>query len=204
MDRPDFSVLPIRQALAILSERIAPRLPAKLIHAHEKVSDADLVALAVLRFVRKVPYFSHWWRLLQLDVGLTLPSESQAHVRLKRLLPVVEQLLNEVEMLDFVLVDSEPIPSCRFKRAKRCKFPGATFGFTTQGMIYGYKLHAWTTPGGRVVRYLLRPASLGVKSGEEVGKRVCRPTVGLGQHGAKGIQATSEEAFGRVAVPEAA
>lgn len=159
MDRPDFSVLPIQQALVILSEMIAPRLPAKLIHAHEKVSDADLVALAVLRFVRKVPHFSHWWRLLQLDVGLTLPSESQAHVRLKRLLPCIEALLNEVEQLDFVLVDSEPIPSCRFKRARRCKFPGATFGFTTQGMIYGYKLHAWTTPGGRVVRYLLRPAN---------------------------------------------
>ena len=46
--------------------------------------------------------------------------------------------------------------------------------------------------------------SLGVKSGEKVGKRACSPTVGLGQHGAKGIQATSEEAFGRVAVPEAA
>ncbi|WP_211232128.1 hypothetical protein, partial [Deinococcus murrayi] len=31
-------------------------------------------------------------------------------------------------------------------------------------------------------------SSLGVKSGEEVGKRVCKPTVGLGEHGAKGIQ----------------
>ena len=46
--------------------------------------------------------------------------------------------------------------------------------------------------------------SLGVKSGEKVGKRACSPTVGLGQHGAKGIQATSEEAFGRVAVSKAA
>lgn len=82
----------------------------------------------MLRFVRKVPYFSHWWRLLQLDVGLTLPSESQTHVRLKRLLPCVEALLHEVEVLDFVLVDSEPIPSCRFKRAKRCKFPGPPSG----------------------------------------------------------------------------
>ena len=49
-----------------------------------------------------------------------------------------------------------------------------------------------------------RQRSLGVKSGEEVGKRVCKPTVGLGEHGAKGIQATSEEAFGRVAVSKAA
>ncbi|WP_135230356.1 transposase [Deinococcus fonticola] len=159
MDRPDFSVLPIPQALDLLSSLIAPRLPPKLIHAHEKVSDADLIALAVLRFVRKVPYFSQWWTILKVDVGLTLPSESQAHVRLKRLLPFVEAMLDEVEHLDFVLVDSEPIPSCRFKRASRCKFPGATFGFTTQGMIYGYKLHAWTTPAGRVVRYLLRPAN---------------------------------------------
>lgn len=144
MDRSDLSVLPIKQAMTILAARIAPRLPSKLIHAHEKVSDADLVALAVLRFVRKVPYFSHWWRSLRLDLGLDLPSEVQAHVRLNRLLPAVE---------------AQPIPMSRFKRAKRCKFPGATFGFTPQGMIYGYKLHAWTTPAGRVVRYLLRPAN---------------------------------------------
>lgn len=74
MCRPDVSVLPITVALAHLSRWIAPRVPAKLIHAHEKVSDADLLAIAVLRFVRKVPYFSQWWLLLRVDLHLNLPS----------------------------------------------------------------------------------------------------------------------------------
>lgn len=68
---------------------------------------------------------------------------------MKRLLPVLEELL----------IDSEPIPTCRFKRAGRCKYPGAAFGFTTQGMIFGFKLHVWTALNGRVMRYKIRPAN---------------------------------------------
>ncbi|RJF75345.1 IS982 family transposase [Deinococcus cavernae] len=156
--RPDLSVIPIREAQPILSAWIRPRIPLKLIHTHEKISDADLLALAILRYLHKMPYFSRWWHFLKVEVRFVLPSLTQAHVRLKRLLPVLETLLNEVESLDFALIDSEPIPVCRFKRAKHCKFPQASFGFTTQGMIYGFKLHAWALPNGRIVRYLIRPA----------------------------------------------
>lgn len=156
--RPDLSLLPIRSALPILSAWIEPRVPPKLIHRHEKISDADLLALAILRYLHKVPYFNRWWKMLRQDVGVLLPSLTQAHVRLKRLLPVLEGLLSEVEQLDFAVIDSEPIPICRIKRAKNCKFPGATTGFSTQGMVYGFKLHAWSLPNGRIVRYVIRPA----------------------------------------------
>jgi len=33
-------------------------------------------------------------------------------------------------------------------------------GFGTQGDVYGYKLHAWVTPEGEIVQYLLKPANL--------------------------------------------
>lgn len=61
-------------------------------------------------------------------------------------------------MLDFALIASEPIPGSRFKRARHCTFPDATFGFTTQSMVEGFKLPAWSRPNGRLVRSLLRPA----------------------------------------------
>lgn len=143
MCRPDLTLLPIPIAIAYLSQWIAPKVPPKIIHAHEKVSAADLLAIAILR----------------VDLRLEWPSLTQAHIRLKRLLPVLEALLHEVECPDFVLIDSEPIPACPYKRAKHCKFPGAAFGFTTQGMIYGFKLHVCTALNGRIVRYKIRPAS---------------------------------------------
>ena len=121
--RPDLNLLPIREALPILSHWISSKVPSKLIHPHENIPDADLLALAILRHLHKMPYFSRWWPFLQVEVGLCLPSLTQAHLRLKRLLPVLEGLLCEVEILDFAVIDSEPIPVCRFKRAKYCNSP---------------------------------------------------------------------------------
>lgn len=94
--RPDLSSLPIRSALPILSAWIEPRVTPKHMHPHEKIRDADLLALAVLRYLHKVPYFNLWWNMLCQDVGLPLPSLTQAHVRLL----VLEGLLSEVELLD--------------------------------------------------------------------------------------------------------
>ena len=150
---PDLSVLPIREALEFLVPWVTPHVPKKLIHPHEKVSDALLISLALLRFVRKIAYFKTWWQLLTCDLQMTLCSVPQASSRLKRLTGVIEQLACEVEHLDFAVIDSAPIPVCRYKRASRCKFPGAQFGFGTQGKFYGVKLHAWTSLNGKVVNY---------------------------------------------------
>lgn len=150
--------MPIVEAMPLLAAWIQPFLPPKIIHANEKVGDAELVALALLRHVRKVPYFSRWWQFLTLDLELFLPSIPQAHTRLKRLTPVVENLSHKVEELDFAVIDSAPIPVCRYKRAEQCKFPDADFGHGTQGKIYGFKLHAWTLLNGKIANYTLKPA----------------------------------------------
>lgn len=159
MSRPDLTVLPLPNAVTTLSRWIAPRVPAKLLHPHEKISDADLLAVALLQKLHKVPYFSRWWGFLKCNHFPHFPSEPQARIRLARLTPVVEQLATEVQELDFVAVDSEPLPVCTFKRAPRCKFRGARYGFSTAGPIYGFKLHAWTALHGRIVRYVIRPAN---------------------------------------------
>jgi len=48
MGRPDFTVLPILDAFQQLTVWLAPQMPLKLLHPHEKLSDAGLVAVALL------------------------------------------------------------------------------------------------------------------------------------------------------------
>ena len=49
-------------------------------------------------------------------------------------------------------VDSKPLPVCKFKRHNRPRaMTEATVGFSTQGAVYGFKLHALTTTRGLIV-----------------------------------------------------
>lgn len=106
-----------------------------------------------------MPYFSRWWRFLKLNPFPHYPSEPQARIRLARLTPVIEQLATEVEALDFIAVDSQPLPVSTFKRAPRCKFRGARHGFSTAGPVYGFKLHAWCILNGKSAKYAIRLAN---------------------------------------------
>ena len=160
MCRPNFILLPIQDAFQQLTRWLEPQMPTKLLHDHEKISDAQLVAVGLLQRVHKVVYFRHWWRFLKVNHFAWFPSEVQARLRLARLTPVIEQLSVEVQKLDFVVIDSEPLPVSTFKRAPRCKFPGATYGFGTSGPVYGFKLHAWTTLNGKIAKYEIHPANL--------------------------------------------
>ncbi|AFD28044.1 Transposase, IS4 (plasmid) [Deinococcus gobiensis I-0] len=60
MGRPDLTSLPLTVAIPLLSRWIQPHIPPKLLHAHEKISDADLIGVAILQRLHKVPYFSRW------------------------------------------------------------------------------------------------------------------------------------------------
>ena len=81
-------------------------------------------------------------------------------MRLKRLTSVIERASLEVELLDFSVIDSAPVSICTFKRAKRCKFPGATYGLSAAGMVYGYNVHVWTTLNGDIANCELHPANV--------------------------------------------
>lgn len=76
-DRPDLNIMPISAALPLLTNWVRPFIPPKIVHSNEKVDDASLVALAILRFMCKVPYFNQWWRiLLTVDLGMDLSFHS--------------------------------------------------------------------------------------------------------------------------------
>ena len=127
--------------------------------SHQKLSDALLVALLLSRLVFKHPFPSIWWNILREDRH-DLPSYTQAYTRGQRLLERLEAVATPSQSCTEVIVDSMPLPVCRPKRGKRCSFPGARWGYGTQGDVYGYKLHAWVTASGAIVQYLIRPANL--------------------------------------------
>ena len=81
MCRPNFSLLPIHDAFQQLTLWLKPQMPAKLLHDHEKISDAQLVAVALLQRIHKAVYFRHWWRFLKLNHFAWFPSETQARLR---------------------------------------------------------------------------------------------------------------------------
>lgn len=57
-------------------------------------------------------------------------------------------------------IDSKPLPVCKFKCLHRPRaMTEATVGFSTQGAVYGFKLHALTTRTNRQICY--RPSSRG-------------------------------------------
>ena len=159
MAHPDLTSLPLSIAVTTLGHWIEPHIPPKLLHPHEKISDAELLAVALLQKLHKVPYFSRWWSFLKLNHFPDFPSEPQVRIRLARLTSLVEQLATEVQALDFVAVDSQPLPVSTFKRAPRCKFRGARHGFSTSGPVCGFKVHAWCTLNGQLAKYEIRPAN---------------------------------------------
>lgn len=56
-------------------------------------------------------------------------------------------------------IDSKPLPVCTFKRHRRPRaMTEATVGFSTQGAVYGFKLHALTTSQGLIVKFAVVPA----------------------------------------------
>lgn len=57
------------------------------------------------------------------------------------------------------LIDSKPLPVAKGKRADWAEFPAATKGFSTMGMVFGFKLHALTNAQGLFEKWAFAPAN---------------------------------------------
>ena len=132
---PNLTLLPLSEAVQSLVTLLKPRLPDKLMHPHEKVSDAVLVALEVLRVLHKHPYRSVWFTLILLNFYPNLPSYTQIYTRLERLGHLIETWHQAPESVEIAVVDSFPLPVCRPKRAHSCKVRFASLGYGTQGVF---------------------------------------------------------------------
>ena len=82
---PNLTLLPLVEAVQSLVTLLEPRLPSKLMHPHEKVSDAVLVALEVLCVLHKHPYRSVWFTFVLHNFYPDLPRYTQIYIRLEHL-----------------------------------------------------------------------------------------------------------------------
>lgn len=57
------------------------------------------------------------------------------------------------------LIDSKPLPVAKGKRAQWAKLTEATKGFSTMGMVFGFKLHALTNEYGLFEKWAFAPAN---------------------------------------------
>ena len=107
---------------------------------------------------------------------------------------------------DLWLVDSLPVPACRFARARTCKrFAGqAAWGFDPVAVkpFYGFRLHLRTSPEGVILAYQLAPADA---AETEVIWEVAPEPVGLGlgdrNYWSPALRAAFEAAGGRLLAP---
>lgn len=158
MGRPREKNSSVRYYIFVTKRWFGRRLPKRSWWSNQKVGDAELLALHLARLHFKHPYASVWWKLMQ-DMYPHLPSYTQAYTRLFKLLPQLELLLQpKSRARRWILVDSQPIPACKWKRRHRCMVVAAWEGYSKQGPFYGFRLHAWVSPRGEVILYTIRSA----------------------------------------------
>jgi len=158
MCRPKGSLPHLRFYIWKVRSWLAKRLPQRKRWRNQKVSDAELLALHLARIHFKHPYASVWWSLMR-QLYPHLPSYTQAYVRLLRLRGALSGLACRQRRHRLVLVDSQPLAVCRWRRTKQCACAGAAEGYGTHGSVYGFKLHAFVSCRGEVLAYRLRPAN---------------------------------------------
>jgi hypothetical protein len=67
--------------------------------------------------------------------------------------------LSAVTSGDLHLIDSKSLPIAKGKRADWAKLPEAAKGFSTMGMMFGFKLHALTNEQGLFEKWAFTPAN---------------------------------------------
>ena len=150
-------------------QKLLPQQPA------QKASYSELLTIAVVGEILAQPkvgfagYESTWyWIVNQLFSELfpKLPHYSRYHRILRNAERLVAKLaLSVLPASRIHLIDSKPLsvanPKSPFlgKRSSWSKFPEARKGFSTMGMVFGFKLHALTNPEGLFERWAFAAAN---------------------------------------------
>lgn len=137
-----------------------PQLPK---HSKQKASISELLTIAVAGELLAQPFESTWYWVVQQrfqDLFPRLPEYSRYHRVLRNAEPLLATLaLSAVSSCGLHLIDSKPLPVAKGKRADWARLPEATKGFSTMGMVYGFKLHALTNEQGLFEKWAFAPAN---------------------------------------------
>lgn len=131
----------------------------------QKGSYSELMTIALVGDLLNQADVGLWFNLVKREYeGLfpVLPDDTRYYRVLKKLERIWADFALALTAQHPVLsysIDSKPLPVCKFKRHRRPRaMTEATVGFSTQGAVYGFKLHALTTRQGLIVKFAIAPA----------------------------------------------
>ena len=157
-------------ALYVLADDLLPRRPRA--RRRPKITDAELVCLAVAQILLDIPSERHFLRYALTRLGHLfpyLPKQSGYNKRMRALAPQIVRLLNAIAFCspswcdNVRLLDSTPVP-CGASRetVKRSDFAGhADYGYCASHSRYfwGFRLYLLCAPDGMPIAFELAPAN---------------------------------------------
>ena len=144
-----------------------PKQPA------QAASYSELFTIAIVGELQSQPFESIWYAFVKdrEDLFPSLPDYSRYHRTLRKAEALFAELAASALTEDngIRIIDSKPLPVAKGKRSKWAKCLEAAKGFSTMGMVYGFKLHALVTDKGLFDRWLFAPADLAdITAGREL------------------------------------
>lgn len=127
-------------------------------------SYSELFTIAIVGELVAQPYESVWYWLVGQSYRNLFPQLPE-YSRYHRVVRNAEKLWAELAVKlagssteAFKIVDAKPLPIAKGKRAEWAKCLEASKGFSTMGMVYGFKLHALVNAQGLFERWSFAPA----------------------------------------------
>jgi transposase len=137
-------------------------------HAAPVFTDAEVLTIALMQSYFQTPTLKRTFDLVRANDPQAfphLPSYGQWLARLHQLGPFISRLLVASTPADecagaYYLIDALPIPVCqplRMGRVLLLRDEGASFGKSSKGWFFGFKLHLVSDREGRVLNAMLTP-----------------------------------------------
>ena len=157
-------------ALYVLADDLLPRRPRA--RRRPKITDAELVCLAVAQILLDIPSERHFLRYALTRLGHLfpyLPQQSGYNKRMRALAPQIVRLLNAIAFCspswcdNLRLLDSTPVPvGTSRETVKRSEFAGhAAYGYCASHSRYfwGFRLYLLCASDGMPIAFELAPAN---------------------------------------------
>ena len=167
---------------------------------YAKLSDSEIITIGICGELVGIESENAWFSFVKNNYQHLFPhlcSRSRFHRIRKSLLQVTEllreKLIEESAVLNDVyrIVDSFPLPVCKFGRARYCRSfrcDGANYGKcpSKKETYFGYKVHVLTTLDGFITSFEITPASTDDRAALKDFAAVHRNLIFLGDKGYTG------------------
>jgi hypothetical protein len=165
-------------AYTIIDDIYKKIIPTNIQHrrnkSRSKLSDSEIITISIAGELHTVDSENAWYNYCKKNFGHLFPNlcDRSRFNRVRRSLhAVINEIRNQIGKLTgltgqlYRIIDSIPIPVCKFGRARFHKAfigQGATFGKcpSKKETYLGYKLHLVVTLEGLVTDYVLTPANI--------------------------------------------